>query len=476
MAEDYIKDSKFSINKHMWPIYPLGGFQILAFSGIYIIIVPLSKIFWPADPYHAFEMGILITSMFWMMSIAGLIFGRFIDKYNRKKILLLVACARGSSMLLLSITLEGQGIISWIYFYIFALSFSFFAGGNYPTVLSLAHDIVPMNIRSRFFGIYGVVRNIFQLSGFLFSGYLVQAGLWRIYFSSIGLALIISGIVMFMQLEEPKRGAQTDELKEALKEELIEYKYQIDKKTMRSTMLSKTNLVALLEGVFTQLFMGSLTILFLPYIQNPPHNVSPLNTSLFITIFGISAGVLGRIFLARASDQWASKNHKIRLYLIIIALFGGAFFFVILFYIPIPILSEEEGANLLYVFSFPVFWTMGLCFLISQSISALYEINQGPVIQEINLPEAQGQIISWNKFLENISFGTGPLVSGIFISFIGENYQIVSIFIAFFTIPGILLWMFALNWYKDDKERVKDLLSDRAKDLSSINNRSFGSK
>lgn len=468
MAKAFKEDSGFSINKHMWAIYPLGGFQILAFSGIYIIIVPLSKIFWPASEYRAFEMGLLITSAFWMMSIAGVIFGRFIDKYNRKKILFLVACSRGTSMILLSFTIEGQGIISWIYFYIFTLTFSFFAGGNYPTVLSLAHDIVPMNMRSRFFGIYGIVRNIFQLSGFLFSGFLVQADLWRIYFSSIGIALIISGIVMFIKFEEPKRGAQTDELKETLKEESVEYTYQIEKKTMRTTMLSKTNLVALIEGIFTQLFMGSLTILFLPYIQNPPHNISPLNTSLFITIFGISAGVLGRILLARASDKWASQNHKIRLYLIIFALFGGALFFVVLFYIPIPILSEAQGANILYVFSFPVFWIMGLCFLISQSISGLYEINQGPVIQEINLPEAQGQIVSWNKFLENISFGAGPLVSGIFISLIGENYQIVAIFIAFFTIPGILLWFFALNWYREDKERVQKLLKDRAEEMTSM--------
>jgi MFS family permease len=274
---------------------------------------------------------------------------------------------------------------------------------------------------------------------------------------------------MFIQLQEPKRGAQRDELKIALKEDSVEYKYQIDKETMRSTMLSKTNLVALIEGISTQLFMGSLTILFLPYIQNPPHNISPLNTSLFITIFGISAGVLGRIFLARASDRWASDNHKIRLYLIIFALFGGALFFVILFYIPLPKLSEQEGADLSYVFSFPVFWIMGLMFLISQSISALYEINQGPLIQEINLPEAQGQIVSWNKFLENISFGAGPLVSGIFISFIGENYYVVSVFIAFFTIPGILLWIFALNWYKEDKERVQELLEKRAKEINSQN-------
>jgi len=59
------------------------------------------------------------------------------------------------------------------------------------------------------------------------------------------------------------------------------------------------------------------------------------------------------------------------------------------------------------------------------------------------------------------------LVSGIFISLIGENYHVVSIFIAFFTILEILLWFFALNWYHEDKERVKKLLEQLANEISS---------
>ena len=111
--------TKFSIHSVFWPIYFLGGFQILAFSGIYISVLPLSLIFWPNDPYHALEMGIMITSMFWIMSISGIFFGRLIDKYNRKLILSIVGITRGLCMTMLSLTMEGKGMESWSFFYIF---------------------------------------------------------------------------------------------------------------------------------------------------------------------------------------------------------------------------------------------------------------------------------------------------------------------------------------------------------------------
>lgn len=60
------------------------------------------------------------------------------------------------------------------------------------------------------------------------------------------------------KIKEPKRGAQHVELSEVLKEDSVKYDFQIDKEMMRKTMFSRTNLVALIEGVITSMFMGSL--------------------------------------------------------------------------------------------------------------------------------------------------------------------------------------------------------------------------
>ncbi|MHA1326961.1 MAG: hypothetical protein ACTSRH_06515 [Promethearchaeota archaeon] len=93
-------------------------------------------------------------------------------------------------------------------------------------------------------------------------------------------------------------------------------------------------------------------------------------------------------------------------------------------------------------------------------------MNQPPLLQDINLPEAQGTITSWNQFLENIGYGMGPLISGILISFFSENYQVISIIISLFVIPGVILWICAYKWYTQDKKTVSKILKERSRLLS----------
>jgi len=115
---------------------------------------------------------------------------------------------------------------------------------------------------------------------------------------------------------------------------------------------------------------------------------------------------------------------------------------------------------------------MGIIHASSTSISALYNTNQGPILQEINLPEAQGQIVSWNRLLESVSFGSGPMISGIFISLSGQNYQLVAILIGLFTIPGILLWIISIKWYSADKQHISTILEERSVILKARHNNS----
>jgi MFS family permease len=297
----------------------------------------------------------------------------------------------------------------------------------------------------------------------------VQFGYWRLYFLSIGIAVLLSGLFFFFYVKEPKRGVQSNILRDVLKDRSIEYDFKMDKELMRRTMLSRTNIAALIEGIFTNVFLGSLDMIILPYLQTPPHNLSPLITGLFIVIFGVTGRVIGQILLARVSDKLAEKSDVRRIVFIIISLVGGSITFVLMFFVPMPFLTPEEGANIILFFSLPITYIMGILILSSDAISSLYMINQSPILQEINLPEAQGQIVSWNQFLENIGYGMGPLIAGIFITIFGQNYQISAVIITIFVIPGIILWILSRNWYTQDKERIRTILSERANILKSRN-------
>ncbi|MBY8987169.1 MAG: MFS transporter [Candidatus Lokiarchaeota archaeon] len=460
-----LKSSHKSFNKLIWPVYLLNGFNSISFAGIIILMVPLSSLIWPGEDYHALEMGILMTTMLWTSSVSGLFFGRLIDKFSRVKILILIAIMRSFCMILLGFAIAGQGLFTWWYFFTVILIFGIFAGGSYPAIVSLSNDIIPLKHRSKFFGYFSIAGSLFMMSGFLISGSLVQFGFWRIYFLGIGIAVLISGLIFYFIVKEPKRGSQNKELQTILMDETIEYDFKMDKNLMRKTMLSRTNIAALIEGIFTNVFLGSLDMIILPYLQTPPHNLSPLITGLFIVIFGVTGRIIGQVVLARFSDKLAEHKGVRRIYFIIFSLIGGSLTFVLMFFVPIPYLTQSEGADIVFFFSLPISYMMGILILSSDAISSLYAVNQPPILQEINLPEGQGQIVSWNQFLENIGYGLGPLIAGIFISTFGQNYQISAIIIAVFVIPGIILWMLSISYYPQDIKRIKDLLKERAQIL-----------
>ena len=451
-----------SYNRLIWPVYLLNGFNSISFAGIIILIVPLSSLIWPGEAYHALEMGILITTLLWTSSISGLFFGWLIDKYSRVKILIIISIVRSFCMILLGFAIPGQGLFTWMYFFSVIFIFGIFAGGNYPAMVSLSNDIVPLKDRSKFFGYFSMAGSVFMMFGFLISGSLVQFGFWRIYFFSIGFAVLLSGIVFYFIVKEPKRGTQNKELQLVLKNEEIEYDFKMSRKLMRQTMLSRTNIAALLEGIFSNVFMGSLDMIILPYLMTPPHNLSPIVTGLFIVIYGLIGRILGQIVLARLSDKVAERKGVRRIYFIIISLIGGSITFVLMFFVPIPYMTEAEGADIVLFFSLPMSFMMGILIFSSDAVSSLYAVNQPPVLQEINLPEGQGQIVSWNQFLEQIGYGLGPLIAGVFISMFGQNYQISAIIITIFVIPGAVLWILSLSWYSHDKKRIKEILKERA--------------
>lgn len=454
-----------SYNKLIWPIYLLNGFNSISFGGIIILIVPLSSLIWPGEDYHALEMGILITTLLWSSSISGLFFGRMIDKYSRVKILILTTTARSICMILLGFTIAGQGMVTWWYFFILILIFGIFAGGNYPAMVSLSNDIVPSEHRSKFFGYLSIAGSIFMMLGFLISGSLVEFGLWRIYFFSVGFAVLISGLVFYFIVDEPKRGIQSKELQSVLSDDKIEYDFKMNKELMRKTMLSRTNIAALMEGIFSNVFMGSLDMIILPYLMTSPHNLSPIVTGVFVVVYGIFGRILGQVVLSRLSDKVAERKGVRRIYFIIISLIGGSITFVLMFFVPIPNLTESQGANIGLFFSLPVSFMMGILIFSSDAVSSLYAVNQPPVIQEINLPEGQGQIVSWNQFLEHIGYGLGPIIAGVFISIFGQNYQVSAIIITIFVIPGTILWILSLKWYPQDIKIIKDILKERAEIL-----------
>ena len=109
---------------------------------------------------------------------------------------------------------------------------------------------------------------------------------------------------------------------------------------------------------------------------------------------------------------------------------------------------------------------LGLTALIARSVVGLWNINQSPVLQKINLPEAQGKISSANQFLEAIGSGTGPIIAGFLLITYGQNFQLTILITMILGTIGGLLWLLATIWINKDVNRVSTILTQREKELT----------
>jgi len=273
-----------------------------------------------------------------------------------------------------------------------------------------------------------------------------------------------------MKAREPKRGATREELKNVLSSDEVVYQYQLTKETIKSTIIAPTNLIAFFEGIFTTILLAVPDFLFIAYLESPPYYVSPLVVAVFMIIFGLPGGVIGSLAFAKISDRLGKKNIKYRIYMIVISITVLSFLYLILFNVPLPAMSVLEGNDFLFIISIPSFWVMGLLAFIARSTAGLWNINQPPVLQKINLPEAQGKISSANQFLESIGQGMGPIIAGILLITYGQNFQLTILITTILGMIGGLFWLFASIWINKDINRISSILKEREIELSTKSN------
>ncbi|MFX1390523.1 MAG: MFS transporter [Promethearchaeota archaeon] len=456
--------------KRLWPHFLINNTYAFTVAMLYINIVIVAGIMWPSDiPFafelHAAELGILTGTSVYMIAVSGIIFGGLADRHSRIKLMALVEFIYGMGLLFNGFVPKGQGQTTYYYFLIFSLIRGFSVGGILPLINSHVNDSTEDKERSQFFGAIQGLFQLFQILGMLISAMSFQTNIWRYYFVITGIFALIFGILILIKGKEPKRGAMRKELKDVLSNENVIYEFKLTKETIRSTIFAPTNLIAFFEGIFTTVLIAVPDFLLVAYLQSPPYNLSPLVLSFFLIIFGLPGGLFGSLAFAKLSDKLGKKNIKYRIYMIVISvivLFTGFIFF---FTLPIPAMTVDQGNSILFVLSLPTFWILGVIMFIGRSFLGIWNINQPPILQEINLPEAQGKISSANQFLEAIGSGTGPILAGFVLLAFNQNFQITALLTLILGIFGGFLWLLAIIWVNNDIKRVSNILKQREGEL-----------
>ena len=473
-SEPEKKTGFFLLIKRLWQHFLIYNTFAFTAATLYINIIIVSGIIWPGDTFadHAGELGILTGTSIYIMAFSGILFGVLADKLSRTKLMVIVELTFGIGLFFNGLAPAGQSGTTFTFFLVFSLVRGFSIGGIWPLITSHVNDSTEDKERSQFFGVMQAMFQLFQLTGMVVSAFLFQMNYWRQYFFITGIIALILGIIILLKGKEPKRGATREELKDVLSNEEIVYDYQLTKETIKSTIIAPTNLIAFFEGIFTTILLAVPDFLLIAFLQSPPYNLSSLVTAVFMILFGLPGGVIGSLVFAKVSDRLAKRNIKYRIYMIVISIVLLSMAYVVLFNLPLPAISVTEGNNFIFIISIPIFWVMGLVAFIARSIVGLWNINQPPVLQEINLPEAQGKVSSANQFLESIGSGTGPIIAGYLLVIFGQNFQFTVFITMILGIIGGLLWLLSTIWINKDVNRISSLLKEREIELSGKSNSS----
>jgi MFS family permease len=455
-------------NKIIIPIWPALLIQIgfaITWTIFYINMVIFNNMIWSDGIFRAQEMGLFFGIAGWVSALTGIIFGRLADKYSRIRLMAIEIGMTGFGFFLNAFIPIGLGYTTFYCFLGLNIFRAVFGGGFYSTLSSFVNDAVEEKSRSDFFGKFMAISQVFQVIGLLLSAWIFQNQFWREFLLALAaFHFIITGLVL-LYAKEPLRGAMTKELKNIVSQGTAKYEYQLNKETAKKTLLSKTNKIVLLEGIFTSVIAAIPDFLIISYLQLPPHNISPISSGLFMVFFGVPGAILGSIGFAKLSDKLSQKNINYRIYMITGSIMVIFICYFLFFAFPFPELTPEQGNNFFYIFSFPIAWFFAIQIFIVRAVFGVYSINQPPILQKINLPEAQGTITSLNGLLESIGAGAGPIIAGTLLVVFNGNFLITVVITSAIGLFGAACWLFATRTIKQDIATIESILAERAKEM-----------
>jgi MFS family permease len=455
--------------KKAWPAFIAKTSYSLTVSAVYLNVIIISNLLWRDEPFHSGELGLMIGGSMFITAFSGIFFGVRADRYSRKNLFAYSIIFYGISLFLNGFIPIGLGNVSFYIFLTVLLIQGFFSGAFTPTETSYVNDIIDQTKRSEYYGFINALLQLAQIAGMLISSFLFQNLLWRQFYWIFGIIIMLEGIIVALRAQEPKRGAIHEELKEVLNSEKVEYNYKLTRETIKSTILKRTNIIAFIEGIFTTVLLAIPDFLLIAYITGPTHNVAPFTVTVFMIMTGVPGAMVGSVGFAKISDRIAKKNIRNRVYMIMASMIGMFILFLLIFLLPIPNFSTEEGKNLGIIFTHPEFLILGIMAFLAKMIFTIYAINQPPILQKINLPEAQGKISSANQFLELIGSGLGPMIAGILLANFNQNYQLTVLISVSIGMIGCMVWLFGAKSINKDVQTISLILNNRAEELKDSN-------
>jgi len=397
--------------------------------------------------------GLSIGNLSWITFVRSLLqslsspfWGYLADKYSRKKVLfwgtgfwgiwtIIVGLTQNFNQLILVRVISGIGL-----------------GCLMPATFSIMADTFAPKVRGR---MLGYLEGIGVLGIIIFTlglGSLATPDHWRYGFIILGIASILSGIIILLFVDEPIRGQAEPEMKGKLTQEQSD-RFKVRFEDLREVLKIPTIRVAILQGLAGSMpwvILGAFLILWL--VEN--HGLSTQQAPLVFGVMLIGTA-LSNVIGGYLGDWAEQKNPK----------YGRTIIgqLSVIFGIPLTayLLLETNDWEIVPLTAF--------CFFIGLLISWPGKGAKEPMMAAVVPPELRSTAFAMTMFIES---GFAAIVALVF----GQIADRIDLQTAmFWTIP--IPWIFCAILfsgfyftYPKDRMKLHELLQKRAKELGINNN------
>ena len=324
-----------------------------------------------------------------------------------------------------------------------------------PATFSLLGDHYPQEKRGRALGVIGLVGLMGTVFGVLALGFVANADAWRWGFIGLGIASMLTGVVIWFLVEEPPRGAAEPELAGIITH-ADEKRYAINIQDMIRTLKIPTIWAAILQGVSGTMPWVVMEIYFINWMVrelnysneitfSDPNGSAPLIFAIVVIGAAISnfiGGVIGD-YAEKISPKYG------RTIIGQFSVFSG---------VPLMYILLTQGKSI----SFPVFFS--LAFFTALMIGWPGRGAKEPMMQAVVPPELRSSAYSMVSLIE----GGLAAFSGLIAGTIADSINLTDALLWTIPFPWIFCGLFFSIFYftyPKDAEKVRKMMSARRDEL-----------
>lgn len=435
-----------------WTLFALGlGYLVdQSESQSMGVLLPIIQQLWK---FNNTQFGLMETLRTIFTTVSAPFWGYAADKFSRKKVLIFGTGVWGIWTILVGLVPDFGSMLI-----IRAIS-GLGLGALMPATFSLLGDHYSQNQRGRALGVIGFVGMMGTVLGVLAVGFVATSELWRWGFIGLGIASILTGLAIWLLVQELPRGSAEPELAGLITAKKAEH-YTINWHDVLRTLRIPTIWAAIAQGVtgtMPWVVMGFFFIKWMVEALGYTNQIAldhPRGSAPLVFAFVAIGAAIGNFLGGMIGDFAERVNWKYgRTVIGQFSVFSG---------VPLMYLLLTQGPKM-------AFWQMvALAFFTAVMISWPGRGAKEPMMQAVVLPEMRSSAYSVVNLIEGGLSAFAGLIAGALSDSIGLTNALLWTIPFAWILCGSFFTLFYFT-YPKDAQRVRRILAQRREELLANN-------